>query len=785
MTLPQAPLAEAITTDRALAAAATRRRRLDLRATASVSYLRTLTQAQRRLEARIERTVPDAHVRWRYGVVLDGMAVVVPRSQLARLEAIRGIRVWPSLTYHALDDRTVRLIGAPTTWGTNLATAGQGIKIGIIDDGIDQAHPFFSPSGFSYPPGFPKGQRAFTTQKVIVARAFAPANETWKYARRPFDPRYSDHATHVAGIAAGDFNTFVSGTTRISGVAPKAWLGNYKVLTVPTKGFGLDGNSPEIAAAIEQAVRDGMNVLNLSLGEPEIEPRRDVVVAAIDNAVAAGAVVAVAAGNDFDQAGRGSVGSPANAPRAIAVAASSSGRDTAPDVIADFSSSGPTPVSLQMKPDLTAPGEGVLSSVPPSEQTWAVLDGTSMASPHVAGAAAVLLERHAGWTPDEIKSALASTGDPVKAEDGTSEVLATREGGGRIDLPRADDPRIFVTPTGISFGLVQAGQTRTASLTVADAGGGPAPWSVSVVPQVSEPGATLTATPSVPAPGTVGVSLTVAAGAPERDVTGFVVLTRDTDVRRVPFWFRVEAPKLGTERATTISRPGLYHGDTRRGASLVSTYRYPEASPGGSLPTHLGGPEQVFRFRVTRTVANVGAVVVSHANGVRIQPRLVAAGDENRVVGYTGYPVNLNPYQNFGAVQPVVAAVLPARGEYDLVFDTESRAQSGRFTFRFWVNDVTPPTIRLAGRSGSVLHMRITDAGSGVDPRSLTASVDGHSATVRWLGGGRADVVAPALRSGRNTLVLSASDYQEAKNMEDVGPVLPNTRTLRTNFRVP
>src|SRR5919202_5267006 len=62
-------------------------------------------------------------------------------------------------------------------------------------------------AGFSYPAGFPKGVRSYTTPKVIVARAFAPPTTHWKYARRPYDRAYSDHATHVAGIAAGDYNT--------------------------------------------------------------------------------------------------------------------------------------------------------------------------------------------------------------------------------------------------------------------------------------------------------------------------------------------------------------------------------------------------------------------------------------------------------------------------------------------------------------------------------------------------------------------------------------------------
>src|SRR4029078_11223080 len=117
-------------------------------------------------QARIEAAIPSASVHWRYGVVLNGMAVVVPRSQLARLLALPGATVWPSVTYHALLNRTPQLIGAPTLWGPTLSTAGNGTKTAIPHDVPDQTHVFFDPTGYSYPPGFPKGNLAYTTAKV-------------------------------------------------------------------------------------------------------------------------------------------------------------------------------------------------------------------------------------------------------------------------------------------------------------------------------------------------------------------------------------------------------------------------------------------------------------------------------------------------------------------------------------------------------------------------------------------------------------------------------------------
>ena len=128
--------------------------------------------------------------------------------------------------------------------------------------------------------------------------------------------------------------------------------------------MGLDGNSPELAAAIEAAVADGMDVINMSLGEPEIEPSRDIVVQALAAAARAGVVSVVAAGNDFDDFGRGSIGSPGSAPDAITVGAVSTSRGGPDDVVASFSSSGPTPLSLRLKPEVSAPGVSILSAAP-------------------------------------------------------------------------------------------------------------------------------------------------------------------------------------------------------------------------------------------------------------------------------------------------------------------------------------------------------------------------------------------------------------------------------------
>jgi hypothetical protein len=398
-----------------------------------------------------------------------------------------------------------------------------------------------------------------------------------------------------------------------------------------------------------------------------------------------------------------------------------------------------------------------------------------------------LKERHPTWTVEQIKSALESTGDPVHVPGTLNEVTSTREGGGRIDLARADTPLLFTDPSGVSFGLVKRGDTVTRQLATADAGGGSAPWTVSVSPQSMPRGAALVSgSPTLTSGSPLALTLTTTATATEGEATGFVTLTRGTDVRRVPFWFRVEVPLLGEDPQTPLAKPGVYHGDTAGKASRVSRYRYPELGITGGVPTNLSGPEQVFRFTLARPVANFGAVVLDHGKGVSVSPRIVHAGDENRLVGYAGLPAAINPYVGLPVPYPVVAAILPTPGAYDIVFDTPAGGRPGRFTFRFWTNDTTPPAVRLQTRvvsHGAAVRVAVTDAQSGVDPRTLAVSVDGHSARFSFRNGALL-IPTTSLGTGTHRLTVRASDYEESKNMEDVGPVLPNTRTLTTTVVV-
>jgi len=233
--------------------------------------------------------------------------------------------------YHPNLSESYKIINASGAWaaGGGRAAAGAGIKIGDIDSGIDETHPFFDATGFSYPPGFPKCDAADSTShtpdqdceyvspKVIVAKVFYNKNHQQNFDAQAID----ENGTHTAGIAAGIYdpslNAVVNGVSidDMSGIAPGAWLGNYNVFP----DHVASARSEDILNAVDAAIADGMDVLNLSLGGG-YHGNNDLLAIGLDNAVDAGLVVAVAAGNSGP--GPGTLESPGRARKVITVGAS-------------------------------------------------------------------------------------------------------------------------------------------------------------------------------------------------------------------------------------------------------------------------------------------------------------------------------------------------------------------------------------------------------------------------------------------------------------------------------
>src|SRR5205823_3218830 len=265
-----------------------------------------------------------------YDISLNAVAVQLNGTSLATIKSAPMVQsVQYNALYHPVLSESHKIISADSVWSAagGRKHAGAGIKIGDIDSGIDETHPFFDPSGFSYPPGFPKCDAAdsathkvdqsceHVSPKIIVAKVFYN-----KAAVSGFDAAaIGDHGTHTAGIAAGVTGKIATvegvAINDMSGIAPGAWLGNYNVFPndIPS------ARSEDILNAVDAAIADGMDVLNLSIGGG-YHGNNDLLAIGLDNAVEAGVVVAVAAGNAGP--GSGTLESPGRARDIITVGAS-------------------------------------------------------------------------------------------------------------------------------------------------------------------------------------------------------------------------------------------------------------------------------------------------------------------------------------------------------------------------------------------------------------------------------------------------------------------------------
>ena len=661
-------------------------RKIDFKGQAVRSYRAQLNARRNEFKRWLRANAGRARVTSEYDVSLNAVAVQLHGTPLATIAAAPMVQSAEyNALYHPNLSESYKIINASDAWTAagGRATAGAGIKIGDIDTGIDETHPFFDPTGFSYPPGFPKCDAAdsashrqdqdcnYVSEKVIVAKVFYN-----KARNQGLDAQaIQDHGTHTAGIAAG-----VTGKTAVvngvsiddmSGIAPGAWLGNYNVFP----GGVLNARSEDILNAVDAAIEDGMDVLNLSLGG-SYHGNNDLLAMGLDNAVDAGLVVAVAAGNSGP--GQGTLESPGRARKIITVAASTNnhfvgqpftypagggttigaavgdfpplptgsfdlwfnteltactsvdsdaadklvvvnrggctfstkvrnaiaagavgvvvinnvagdpvamakdggGGDDLPavmigknegaalrtanppdasavatfqeftftgneDILAGFSSQGPTAVDLAVKPDVTSVGVNVLSSItcvgkgpdcPGDGSGWAFFSGTSMSTPHIAGSAAVLLQLYPDWSPAQIKSALVNRADLViqDAVTGTHDVGPTAQGAGRENLSVSADATTWMDPVSASFGRVTVGHPTSVTITLHNPSGSNESFDVSVtkftpsdfggtVPLIWNAGtlspgdSRITVPPSVMVPANGSTTLTVTVSATQGD----------------------------------------------------------------------------------------------------------------------------------------------------------------------------------------------------------------------------------------------------------------------------
>jgi subtilisin family serine protease len=639
-------------------------KKIDFSSSTVKSYRAQLSALRNDYKAWLRANVPQAKVTGEFDISLNAVAVQLNGATLAQVAAgpqVKRAEYQGLYRPTAANDPDLAIIDATQAWnqGGGPANAGAGIKVAVLDTGIDATHPCFSDAGYAAQTQL--GDHRFTNNKVIVAKVFNNKTPSRGYSAEAIQ----DHGTHVAGTVACNLDTpaTVNGVAipyPMSGVAPRALLGNYNVFP----GNVDNARSEDIMNALEAAYADGFDVANMSLGGGA-RGIQDLLTIAVDNLDQANMVVAVAAGNSGP--GHYTIESPGSAARALTAGASTvphfvgapvsvggstygaaagdfetvaadltaplgvvtgsvnglgiacsalpagslagkialisrgtcaftvkiqnaqnagavavlvannvagdpvaMGTDGTPnqptvpaymvsradgqslktqdgaattisatlayfattnvDIMAGFSSQGPTDVDFRVKPDVVAPGVNVLSSIPVSfcggAPCFAFFQGTSMATPHLAGSAAIVRQQHPGWSAAQVRSAIVNTAEQGVLKDFQSGVNVVTDpniaGAGRENLLSAVGATVAVDPVSVSFGAVPSGSGASNTLTmtvenlgavtftfgIAVAGGG-----TGVAYSVSPASLTLGAGQS----GTVAVTMDAAKGAPAGD----------------------------------------------------------------------------------------------------------------------------------------------------------------------------------------------------------------------------------------------------------------------------
>jgi subtilisin family serine protease len=445
-------------------------------------------------------------------------------------------------------DVSVPLIGAPAAWQAGLT--GTGVKVAVIDSGVDLQHPDLA------------GQ-------VAESVDFTGSGDVTDYV---------GHGTHVASTIAG---TGAASDGRYKGVAPGARLLSAKVCVVE----GCPESS--ILAGMQWAAEQGAAVANMSLGgddTPDIDP----IEAAVHDLTARyGMLFVIAAGNS-GLAGDVTINSPGSAEDALTVGAVSKTKE-----LADFSSRGPRTADAAVKPDITAPGVAIVaarsstSDLAPIEgnEAYTQLDGTSMATPHVAGAAALLAQEHPEWRAGQLKATLTAAAAP------SDDLGPYEQGAGFVDVARAINQTVTADP--VSLGIERGTTSQNRSITYANGGTTDVVLNLALRSNAPDGLFKLSAsTVTVPAGGTAAVTVTAGPGAdlPDEPYGGEVTATAGT--------VRVETPvAMDIARHTlTVRTPGVIGDDARWVTMLTDLDRQTV-----SAVAHTGDSTQV-RLRAGRYV---------------------------------------------------------------------------------------------------------------------------------------------------------------------------------------
>lgn len=508
-------------------------------------------------------------------------------------------KVWLNRKVATSLTESVPQIGAPTAWQAGYD--GTGVTVAVLDTGIDSAHPDLDGG------------------KVTDAANFSTDADTLDHF---------GHGTHVASIVAG---TGEGAPANRKGVAPGASLLNAKVLD--SNG---SGSYDSIIEGLEWAAAHGAKVANLSIGTHSPSDGNDPLVQAIDRVSRSSGMLVVAAADNIGP-GESTITSPGWADEALTV-----GAVDKQDGLANFSSRGPRLGDYGIKPDITAPGVDIVAARadgttlgPIVDGVYQTLSGTSMAAPHVAGAAAIMAQEFPAATNRQLKDRLIST-----AKTSASQTVY-QQGGGRVDLARAHTQPVYASPGTLNLGFFpyphtdQAPVTKTITYTndgssdltldlalhVSGKEHGPAPDGMF---NLSRP------TVTVPAHGTASVTVTVDPAAGQLDLYGGYLLASSGDtVVHTSVGAYIE-PEMYDLTVSGIARDG-------RPAAVISWAELWSLDTGAFTAKYYSATNSTVTFRVRPGTYNLAGYLGTADAGntyalevaTVVEPELEITGDTN------------------------------------------------------------------------------------------------------------------------------------------------------------
>ncbi|MFG3365149.1 S8 family serine peptidase [Streptomyces sp. NPDC048156] len=714
----------------------------------------------------VARSAPAAPRGAERGLVLDpvdGVALKADKKKATdfwadvtntRSRAAGSLKkLWLDEKVQASLDRSTKQVHAPEAWAAGYD--GKGTKVAVLDTGVDTDHPDL------------KG-------RVAESKNFTDSEDAGDH---------QGHGTHTTSTVGG---TGAASDGKKRGVAPGTSLLNGKVLNDSGSGA-----TSWIIAGMQWAVDQGADVVSMSLGNPAQTDCTDPMATATEELAQSSknTLFVIAAGNTGP--GNNTVSSPGCAPSVLTVGAVD--RD---DSTASFSSRGPAYGSHTLKPEITAPGVDISAAAAGGRGVYAYqsMSGTSMATPHVAGAAAIVKQRHPDWSAQQIKSALVSSADA----DIPGDVRET--GGGRLDVKAAIDEKVLGASAvqGGSFNWPQDSSDRTTvDVPYTNTTDKPVRLSLDVEGVTGNDGSAVRSsvaklgehTVTVPAGATVKVPLKLDPTASLKaaqygDVTGRVLATADGVSVSTPFSLYVQ-PETVTLRVKLVDRSGK----PAAGQSSVDLIGTDDAS--GERRFNEGATDQTYQVRPGRYFLS-GFVGTPDTEGDLLnslsylaRPQLEVKKDTtvvldarkaNRLTVKTDRAsesrgVTLGFARSWDDTWLHAGTASGGRSVAGYYADVEGRATDGTFEFDSLWRAAAPLLSDFGVEDGPALHAvagatnsanldgsgkaQVVDAKSGTAAELAAAGVKGKIALVQLPDDGAAAAVAKAAKDAGATAVLA------------------------------